>query len=102
MVEASEKLEHLITALLTQQDRFAAAKQELRQLKAPQRELPTVLPFVQKIQTFQIIMEKIQHQQGGVLEKLNNSTSIEDIRMFFTTQVDEIRALFPIKSLSRN
>jgi methyl-accepting chemotaxis protein len=96
MAEASEKLEHLITALLTQQERFAAAKQELQQLQAPQGELPAVLPLVKKIQTFQCIMEKIQRQQGDVLEKLNNSMSIEDIQMFFTTQVDEIRALFPI------
>jgi methyl-accepting chemotaxis protein len=95
MAEASEKLEHLITALLTQQERFAAAKQEIQALQAPQGELPAVLPLVKKIKEFQSIMGKIQQQQGGVLEKLNTSISVEEIQMFFTTQVDEIRAFLP-------
>ncbi len=94
MAEASEKLEHLITALLTQQERFAAVKQEIQALPAPQGDLPTVFPLVKKIQKFQSIVEKIQQQQGGVLEKLNNSTSIEEMQAFFATQENEMRAFF--------
>lgn len=92
MAVASEKLEHLITALLTQQERFAAAKQEIYALQPPQAELPAVLPLIKRIQEFQSIVQKIQQQQGSVLEKLNTSTPVEEIQMFSVKQADETPA----------
>jgi hypothetical protein len=90
MIESGAKLEKLITALLTQQERLAVAKQEAVVLGNQQRGDILVAPLVKNLHTMQKVIALIKLSQTAFTEKLNNPNHVKNLKEDFLAGVHDI------------
>lgn len=90
MVESGEELERLITALLTQQEKFAIAKQDGLKLAQQQYTVQPSIPFVKNLHSMQQVIALIQQSQVELRDKFNDSQRTENLKENFLAGVQNI------------